>query len=224
MIASSTSFLNLSLKMGPWWVLWIFPSVLANAFAFSLSFSVDFPFELITGLLLVVWDFLPRILLNVFQSILLSLASSRSFVFFRHQVSLSFLTALAIIIFSWLASLLCTGFWVFCAIRLICLFNLISLLVSLDMKNSISLTLLLGHDLSNAALIIFARVSQATSISDGHLASVLIRLLMIYFLNLDQSVFSCWSIYFLFCLIIFDELIVKCTGNGRFLRLDQFHM
>ena len=75
-------FLNLSLKMGPLWVLWIFPSVLANAFAFSLSFSVDVPFELITGLLLVVWDFLPLILLNVFQSILLSLASSRSFVFF----------------------------------------------------------------------------------------------------------------------------------------------
>ena len=66
MIASSTSFLNLSLKMGPWWVLWIFPNVLANAFSFSLLFSVDFPFELITGLLLVVWDFLPLILLNVF--------------------------------------------------------------------------------------------------------------------------------------------------------------
>ena len=132
MIASSTSFLNLSLKMSPWWVLWIFPSVLANALAFSLSFSVDFPFELITQLLLVVWDFLPLILLNVFQSILLSLASSRSVVFFRHQVSLSFFTALATIIFSWLASLLCIGSWVFCAIRLICLFNLISLLISLN--------------------------------------------------------------------------------------------
>ena len=161
--------------------MWICPSVLANAFAFSLSFSVDFPFELITGSLLVVCDFLQLILLNVVQRILLSLASSRSFVFFRHQVSLSFFTALATIIFSWLASLLCIGSWVFCAIRLICLFNLITLIVSLDMKKSISLTLLLGHDLSNAALIIFARVSQATSISDGHSASVLIRLLMIYF-------------------------------------------
>ena len=55
-MVSSTSRLNLSLKMGPWWVLWVFPSVL-------------------------------------------SLASSRSVVFFRHQVSLSFFTALAAIIF-----------------------------------------------------------------------------------------------------------------------------
>ena len=65
------------------------------------------------------------------------------------------------------------------------------------MTKSISLTLLLGHDLSNAALIIFARVSQAMSISDGHSASVIIRLLIIYFFKSGPICFFVLEYFFL---------------------------
>ena len=136
-----------------------FPSVLANAFAFSLSFSVGFPFKLITGLLLVVWDFLPLILLTVFQSILLSLASSRSFVFFSPPgvlIVYSLLWRLLFLVGWQVFYVLGPGFFVL----FICLFNLINQLICLDMKKSISLTLLLGHDLSKASLIIFSRTQD----------------------------------------------------------------
>ena len=57
------------------------------------------------------------------------------------------------------------------------------------MRTTTSLTLVLGHDLSKTSLINFARTSQATSISDDLSVSVIIKLLMLFFLNLDQSVF-----------------------------------
>ena len=51
---------------------------------------------------------------------------------------------------------LCSALFVFWAIRHFFRFNLINLLVSSDMKKSISSTLLFGQDLSNAVLIMLA--------------------------------------------------------------------
>ena len=73
------------------------------------------------------------------------------------------------------------------------------------MKKSISLALFLGHDLSNAALNIFYRVSQA---------SVIIRLLKIYIFLISTNLFFRVGVR----LIIFDELIVRCTSSCVHLR------
>ena len=66
----------------------------------------------------------------------------------------------------------------FLAIRLIFRFNLINLLVSPDIKKSISFTLLFGQDLSNAVLIMLAILLTVSSISAGVIASVSVKFLL----------------------------------------------
>ena len=71
-------------------------------------------------------------------------------------MALSFCTALDVNIFHRFSEFLCSALFVFCAICLIFSFNLINLLVSSDIKKSISFTLLFGQDLSNAVLSMLA--------------------------------------------------------------------
>ena len=94
-------------------------------------------------------------------------------------MALSFCTALDANIFNRFPKFLCSALFVFRASRLIFLFNFINLLVSSDIKKSITFTLLFGQDLSNAVLIMLAILFTVASISAGVTASVSIKFLSI---------------------------------------------
>ena len=83
------------------------------------------------------------------------------------------------------------------------------MLVSSDIKISISFTLLFGQDLSNAVLIMLAILLTVASISAGVTASVSIKFLSIILRSFTQSVFSCCRVSRLFRHTIFDEFITK---------------
>ena len=114
--------------------------------------------------------------------------------------------------------------FVFWAIRLIFRYNLINLLVSSDIKKSISFTSLFGQDLSNAVLIMLAILFTVASISAVVTASVSIKFLSIILRSYTQSVFSCCRVSRWFYLTIFDEFITKWTGCGRCLHLGLLYM
>ena len=65
-----------------------------------------------------------------------------------------------------------------------------NLLVSSDIKKSISFTLLFGQDLSNAVLIMLAILLTVSTISAGVIASVSVKFLIIILRSFTQSVFS----------------------------------
>ena len=108
-------FFKIIIKKSSWWVLWIFLIFSATALAFSLSFSDGLLFSRITGLLVIVWAFIPLNLLNpCHQTLLICLCVCIFLLWFS----------------VWGLGLCVQDFLVFLASLTICLLALIRFLVS----------------------------------------------------------------------------------------------
>ena len=103
-------------------------------------------------------------------------------------------------------------------------FNLINLLVSSDMKKSISFTLLFGQDLSNAVLIMLAILFTVASISAGVTASFSIKFLSIILRSFTQSVFRAVEFLVDFVSQFLTNLLLSEQACGRCLHLGLLYM
>ena len=103
-------------------------------------------------------------------------------------------------------------------------FNLINLLVSSDIKKSISLTLLYGQDLSNVVLVMLAILLTVSSISAGVIASVSVKFLLIILLSFSQSVFRGVEFLFDFVSQFLTNLLPGEPACGRYLHLGLLYM